>query len=69
VTRAGETDAVDMNTSLVRIETKLDMALGRVEDHEGRLRQIERAIWRAAGVAAAIGGTIGVAAAAVLPVR
>jgi hypothetical protein len=44
---------------LVRIETKLDAQLTRSDDHEGRLRRLERALWLVTGAAAAGGGAIG----------
>jgi hypothetical protein len=47
---------------LVSIETKLDLSIGRVDDHETRLRRLERTVWIAAGVAAAGGGAVGAVA-------
>jgi len=44
---------------LTRIEVKLDAAMNRSEDHEDRLRRLERALWAATGAAAIIGGTVG----------
>lgn len=44
---------------LVSIETKIDVSIGRVDDHEARIRRLERAVWVAAGAAAAGGGVIG----------
>lgn len=44
---------------LVRIETKLDAQLTRSDDHETRLRRLERALWLATGAAAAAGGVVG----------
>jgi hypothetical protein len=35
----------DAAVRLARIETKLDAALSRAEDHEVRLRTLERARW------------------------
>ena len=49
----------EMRGVLIRVETKLDTALTRVEDHETRIRKVERAVWIAAGVASAGGGGIG----------
>lgn len=46
-------------TRLARIETKLDVAIGRVDDHETRIRRLERAVWVAAGAAATGGGIVG----------
>ena len=34
---------------LVRIETKLDAALGKQTDHEARLRCVEKRIWLVSG--------------------
>jgi hypothetical protein len=47
---------------LTRIETKLDAAISRGDDHEHRLRRLERAVWLATGAAAAMGGAVGAAA-------
>jgi hypothetical protein len=44
---------------LTRIETKLDAAISRGDDHEHRLRRLERAVWVATGAAAAVGGAVG----------
>jgi hypothetical protein len=44
---------------LARIETKLDQALTQHSDHETRIRKLERALWTAAGFAAAGGGAVG----------
>lgn len=44
---------------LVRIETKLDLSISRVDDHETRLRRLERVMWIAAGAAATGGGIVG----------
>jgi len=42
---------VEMVSRLSKIETKLD----RVEDHETRIRKMERMVWIASGAAAALG--------------
>ncbi|ALL74273.1 hypothetical protein AD006_01145 [Pseudonocardia sp. EC080610-09] len=60
---------------LVRMETKLDHILMRIDghevriskledrvpdpDHESRIRKLEKAVWIASGIAAAAGGTLG----------
>lgn len=44
---------------LVRIETKLDVAITRDADHETRIRRLERSMWIAVGAAAAGGGIVG----------
>ena len=41
--------------ALVRIETKLDIAITNSADHESRIRSLERKLWMVAG-AAAVGG-------------
>lgn len=46
----------ELGRSLVRIEQKLDQAIG---DHENRLRRVERVMWVALGLAAA-GGVSGI---------
>lgn len=54
----GETTAV----ILARMEVKLDQALIGHADHEARIRQLERKVWAASGVAAffAAGGAAAV---------
>lgn len=47
---------------LVRIETKLDAAISRADDHETRIRRMERMLWLAAGAATAAGGVLGTVA-------
>jgi hypothetical protein len=37
-----EEKMAQMIVSLVRIETKLDLSVGRVDDHEARLRALEK---------------------------
>lgn len=44
---------------LISIETKLDSVIRRGDDHESRLRRLERALWLATGAAAAGGGLVG----------
>lgn len=63
---------------LIRIETKVDVALNQVTDHEGRtraleqdntpgghqdhearIRKLERSVWIAAGVCSGLGGVLG----------
>lgn len=39
---------------LVAIDKKLDPLPARIEDHETRLRALERQVWRWAGVAALV---------------
>ncbi|MGI5285238.1 hypothetical protein ACQEVF_18145 [Nonomuraea polychroma] len=46
--------------TLVRMETKLDAAISRGDDHEDRIRRLERAVWVAAGAGMAGGGVFGV---------
>lgn len=53
------TDGREVLDRLVRIETKLDSQLTRSEDHEGRIRRLERAVWVASGAAATAGGVVG----------
>lgn len=52
-----------MSDRLVRVETKLDLLITRLDpmltDHEQRLRKLERATWVWAGAAAAGGGSLG----------
>jgi hypothetical protein len=55
---------------LVRIETKLDglvhTLMAKLDDHEMRLRALERKLWLAAGVALAGGGTLGTVASQII---
>lgn len=44
---------------LTRIEVKLDTAIARGDDHETRIRRLERVVWVAAGAAATGGGVLG----------
>ncbi|UVK59039.1 tail needle protein [Microbacterium phage Cen1621] len=44
---------------LTRVEVKLDAVLTRGDDHESRIRSLERKVWLAAGFAAAAGGLLG----------
>jgi hypothetical protein len=48
-----------MRDLLIEIKTKLDIALGHLSDHEGRLRDLERTKWLMVGAAAAVGGAAG----------
>lgn len=41
---------------LVRMETKLDALIEKRDDHEERLRVVEKKVWAASGVAALLGG-------------
>lgn len=49
----------EMRERVARIEVKVDQALIQNADHETRIRRLERALWMAAGFAAAAGGLIG----------
>lgn len=60
-------EAAEVRQILSSIDKKLDVALVSVEhsskavdDHEARIRVIEKAIWRAAGAAAFLGGAAGI---------
>lgn len=57
---------VEVLERLTRIEVKLDVAVSRTEDHEGRLRRLERALWVATGAAAMTGGLVGSIASKIL---
>ncbi|MHA6626874.1 hypothetical protein ACU61A_15675 [Pseudonocardia sichuanensis] len=56
-------DALSTTARLVRIETKFDLLMQQVmpqqADHETRIRQLERTVWTASGIATALGGAIG----------
>ncbi|WDS52047.1 membrane protein [Microbacterium phage Caron] len=44
---------------LTRVEVKLDTALTRGDDHENRIRALERKVWLVAGAATVAGGLLG----------
>ncbi|GEB46951.1 hypothetical protein MTE01_28960 [Microbacterium testaceum] len=44
---------------LTRVEVKLDTVLTRGDDHETRIRSLERKVWTAAGAAAVAGAGLG----------
>jgi hypothetical protein len=44
---------------LTRIEVKLDTSLTRGEDHESRIRGLERKVFVAAGAATVLGASLG----------
>lgn len=52
-------DSMTTVERLVRIETKLDAWLLRSDDHESRLRKLERALWIGMGATAVVGGALG----------
>lgn len=52
---------------LISIELKLDAVINRGDDHETRIRRLERAVWIAAGAAMAGGGVLGAIASQILP--
>ena len=49
---------VQVATALTRIETKLDTVLTGHEDHEKRIRSLERAVWIAAGGAGTVSAIV-----------
>lgn len=51
---------------LTRVEVKLDAALTRGDDHEGRIRGLERKVYIFAGAATILGGALGNVAPAIL---
>jgi hypothetical protein len=52
-------DVIALVERLVRIETKLDVSNRTHDDHEARIRKLERSLWIAMGFAAALGGVAG----------
>jgi hypothetical protein len=52
---------------LTRVEVKLDTALTRGDDHEVRLRSLERKVFVAAGAATVLGAGLGQIANALIP--
>jgi hypothetical protein len=54
---------------LARLETKLDLALSRGDDHESRIRILERKVWQAAGIATIVSGSAAAGLAQVLSGR
>ncbi|MFC5996965.1 hypothetical protein ACFQE5_22395 [Pseudonocardia hispaniensis] len=59
-------DLDDDHDRLVRVETKLDTLLQRLDpmlqDHESRIRKLEQKVWVACGAAIAGGGAAGTVA-------
>ena len=60
-------DSAITRDMLIRIDGKLDIfaigintAASTIEDHEERIRQMEKTIWRSAGAAAIIGAAAGI---------
>jgi hypothetical protein len=53
---------------VARIEVRLDQTTSQQADHETRIRRLERALWMAAGFAAALGGLIGAVVATLIGV-
>lgn len=51
-----QTQQKQVEVILARMEVKLDHALTRGEDHETRLRVLEKKVWVASGIAAAVSG-------------
>jgi hypothetical protein len=52
-------DLVALIERLVRIETKLDQSNRTHDDHETRIRKLERALWLVAGAGLVGGGVAG----------
>lgn len=44
---------------LVRIETLLEQIVSRDNDHETRIRKLEKIVWIGCGIAAAAGSAVG----------
>jgi len=44
----------ELKERLARIETKLDQALTHLQDHESRLRAVEKAWWKQSAVIGAV---------------
>jgi hypothetical protein len=62
-------EASEVRQILASIDNKLDVvtvtmthATKSVDDHEHRIRAIERTVWRTAGAAAFLGASVGIAA-------
>jgi hypothetical protein len=53
-------DIHEVRLAVARMEGKLDGVLALAADHESRIRQLERAIWRAAGATGTLGAALGV---------
>ena len=51
--------ASSIETQLALINQKLDLLVEQRTDHETRIRSLEQARWRAAGLAAALGAITG----------
>jgi hypothetical protein len=48
----------DVIVRLARIETKLDAALLDIDDHETRVRSLERGYWKVVGAASVIAAIV-----------
>lgn len=62
-------EASEVREMLAKIDNKLDVvsltmthATKSVDDHEHRIRAIEKTVWRTAGAAAFVGASIGIVA-------
>lgn len=47
----------EMHAAITRVESTLKDSANRIEDHETRIRSLERRTWLFAGAAAVIGGS------------
>lgn len=56
---AGDPVTAGVETRLAVMDTKLDALLNQRDDHETRIRRLERWVWIATGAAAAIGSAVG----------
>jgi hypothetical protein len=45
---------IDYTERLTRIETKLDQALVHLQDHESRIRSVEKAWWKQSAIIGAL---------------
>jgi hypothetical protein len=62
-------DIHEVRLAVARMEGKLDGVLALAADHESRIRQLERAIWRAAGATGTIGAVLGAGIASLLGIH
>ena len=57
--QAVSTEVTKQGGTLKAIDAKLDNLVTATEDHESRIRTLEKKVWGASGVAGSIGGFVG----------
>jgi len=57
--QAVSTEVTKQGGTLKEINTKLDNLVTDTEDHESRIRTLEKKVWGASGLAGSLGGLLG----------